>query len=101
MCLSVPRRIPTLLHGPGCNLGERQGCPLVVHYGGFAIGERVSLLWQHSAERETSASASTGSGYGNCEQPIVKNRPLVVDGKHSYGAHKGTSLEFFYLVRTG
>ena len=31
VCLSVPRRIPTLLHGPGCNLGEWQG-PLVVHY---------------------------------------------------------------------
>ena len=28
VCLSVPRHIPTLLHGPGCNLG----CPLVVHY---------------------------------------------------------------------
>jgi len=23
VCLSVRRRIPTLLHGPGCNLGER------------------------------------------------------------------------------
>ena len=22
VCVSVPRRIPTLLHGPGCNLGE-------------------------------------------------------------------------------
>jgi len=22
VCLSVPRSIPTLLHGPGCNLGE-------------------------------------------------------------------------------
>jgi len=33
MCLSVcPRRIPTLLHGPGCNLGNDRGCPLVVHY---------------------------------------------------------------------
>jgi len=21
VCLSVPRRIPTLLHGPGCNFG--------------------------------------------------------------------------------
>ena len=31
-CLCVPRRIPALLHGPGCNLGEWQGCPLVVHY---------------------------------------------------------------------
>ena len=32
VCLSVPRRIPTLLHGPGCNLKEWWGCPLVVHY---------------------------------------------------------------------
>ena len=22
VCLSIPRHIPTLLHGPGCNLGE-------------------------------------------------------------------------------
>ena len=32
VCLSVPRRIPTLLHGPGCNLGNGRGCRLVVHY---------------------------------------------------------------------
>ena len=35
VCLSVgsvSRRIPTLLHGPGCNLGNGRGCPLVVHY---------------------------------------------------------------------
>jgi len=30
--LSVPCRISTLLHGPGCNLGNGRGCPLVVHY---------------------------------------------------------------------
>jgi len=48
---------------PGCNLGNGRGCPLVVHYcvGRFAIGARVSLLWQHSAEREMSASACTRS----------------------------------------
>jgi len=32
LCVSVPRRIPTLLHGPGCNLRNGRGCPLVVHY---------------------------------------------------------------------
>jgi len=33
VCLSVPRRIPTLLHGPECNLrGTVWGDPLVVHY---------------------------------------------------------------------
>ena len=30
--LSIPRRIPTLLHRPGCDLGEWQGFPLVVQY---------------------------------------------------------------------
>ena len=30
--VSVPRRMPTLLHGAGCNLGDGRGCPLVVHY---------------------------------------------------------------------
>ena len=30
--LSVARRMPTLLHGPGCNLGEILGrCPLVAY----------------------------------------------------------------------
>ena len=31
VCLSVPCRIPTLMHGPGCNLGNGRGCRLVVH----------------------------------------------------------------------
>jgi len=58
--LSVHGRIPTLLHGPECNLGNGRWCPLVAHFwGGFAIGAPVSLLWQHSAEREMSASACT------------------------------------------
>jgi len=30
--VSVRGRMPTLLHGPGCNLGEWSGMPLVVHY---------------------------------------------------------------------
>jgi len=38
------------------------GCPLIVHnWGGFAIGARISLLRQHSAEREMSASACARS----------------------------------------
>ena len=32
VCLSVRGRMPTLLHGHGCNLGSGRGCPLVVHY---------------------------------------------------------------------
>jgi len=50
VCPSVPRRILTLLHGPGCKLVEWYGvltsCALL---GGIAIGARVSLLQQHSA----------------------------------------------------
>jgi len=32
VCLSLRGRMPTLLHGSGCNLGSGRGCPLVVHY---------------------------------------------------------------------
>jgi len=39
-------------------VGVPSSCALL---GGFAIGARVSLLWQHSTEREMSASACTRS----------------------------------------
>jgi len=32
MCVYLPRRIPTLLHGSGCNFGNGSDCPIVVHY---------------------------------------------------------------------
>jgi len=49
VCLSVRIRIPTLLHGPGCKFENGIGVPLsCASLGGFAIGARVSLLWQHS-----------------------------------------------------
>jgi len=32
VCLHIPRRMPTLLHAPGCNLGNGKECPLVVHF---------------------------------------------------------------------
>jgi len=39
LCLSVPCRIPTLLHGLGCNFGEWYGVPSsCALLGGFAIG---------------------------------------------------------------
>ena len=60
ICLCVcPRRIPTLLHGPGCNLGNGRSSPRCALLGGFAIGAHVSLLWQHGAERKMSVSACT------------------------------------------
>jgi len=31
VCVPVRGRTPTLLHGPGCNLGSGRGCSLVVH----------------------------------------------------------------------
>ena len=50
VCRSVRGRMPTLLHGPGCNFGGMvvgsRSCALLA---GFAIGARVALLWQHSA----------------------------------------------------
>ena len=45
--------------------------------GGFAIGARVSLLWQHNTERETSASASARSMPG-CGCPSIRQVPEQV-----------------------
>ena len=65
VCLYVHRRIPTLLYGLGCNLGNGRGASSSALFGGFAIAARVSLLWQHSAEREMSTSAYTRSVPGD------------------------------------
>jgi len=68
VCLSVRGRMPTLLDGPGCNLGNGRG-PLVVHcwadlqsvhefhcYDDSAVRICSRCTWQHSGEREMSAS---------------------------------------------
>ena len=47
VCLSVSRRMPTLLHGPGCNLGNVGRAPSCALLGGFAIDARVSLLYDN------------------------------------------------------
>jgi len=72
VCVSVPRRISTLLHGPGCsNLGNGGGCPLVVHSwadlhvfrcdDNVHVSKRIALHTAnaYSAEREMSASVCT------------------------------------------
>jgi len=76
VCLSVPHHIPTLLYGPGCNLGGNgRGCHLVVHYladlqlvHGFHRFDNIHVcklialytVSAYSAECEMSASACTG-----------------------------------------
>ena len=57
VCLSALPAFPfpTLLHGPGCNLEEWYGVPSsYALFGGFAIGARVSLLWQQRRTRNVS-----------------------------------------------
>jgi len=44
VCLSVPRRIPTLLHGRGWKLGNGRVPSSCALLDGFAIGARDSLL---------------------------------------------------------
>ena len=44
VCLSVRGHMPTLLHGPECNLGDVRDAPSCALLGGFAIGARVALL---------------------------------------------------------
>jgi len=80
VCLSVPRRIPKLLHGPGCNLGNGSGASTCGLLGGFAIGARVSLLWQHSAEREMSASDCTCSVPGYVLLVIIVVAVIISTG---------------------
>jgi len=74
VCLSLPRCIPTLLHGPRCNLGNGRGRPLVMHfwadvqsvhgcrcYDNIHVCMLMALYMAnaYSAEREMSASACT------------------------------------------
>ena len=49
VCPSLPRRIPTLLSWPECNLGNGRVSPSCALLGVSAIDARASLLWQHSA----------------------------------------------------
>ena len=59
-CLSVPGRMPTLLHGPDVTLGNGRGAPWLFTFGRFAVGARVSLIWQHRHQvRNVSEDAST------------------------------------------
>jgi len=55
--LPVPRRILTLLHRPGCNLGNGRGNPLVMHYCTDLRSVHGFRCYDNSAEREMSASA--------------------------------------------
>jgi len=51
LCVFVRGRMPTLSHGTGCNLGVVGMPPSCALLGGFAVGARVALLWQHNANR--------------------------------------------------
>ena len=77
---SVCHRIPTLLYGPGRNLGNGRWCPLVVHcwadlqsvhgfrcYDNIHVCKLTALYNANacSAEREMSASACTRSIAGS------------------------------------
>ena len=57
VCVSVRGRMPTLLHGPGWNFAKwywmPPSCALL---GGFTIGARVALLWQHYGNAWQSAA---------------------------------------------
>jgi len=55
VCLSVRRRIPTLLHGPRCKWGNGRGCPLVVQcwvdlqsVHGFRCYDNIARTWNVS-----------------------------------------------------
>jgi len=59
VCISVRGSMPVLLHGPGCTSGKWQAMsPSCTLLGGFAIGARVTLLWQHYEKRRLTSLLS-------------------------------------------
>ena len=66
--LSVHGRMPTLLHGPGCNLGNGRGCPLVVHYWADLQSMHGLRCYGNTARTRnvSERSACTGSLPGCC-----------------------------------
>ena len=93
VCLSVRSRIPTLLHGLGCNLGNGRGCPLVVHY--WADVQSVHggcVAMTPEPEREMPASACTrcvtgciGAGVRALPVQASAGLQLVEPGDHHRG----------------
>ena len=77
--------MPTLLHGSGCSLGGVVGdTPSYALIGGYAIGVRVALLWQHNSKRNVSEYMLV---LAVCLVIIVRPRrsttsmrPIVTDG---------------------
>ena len=54
--MSVHGRIPTLLHGPGCNLENGRGAPIVVHYWADLQSVHGFHCYDNICECEMSAS---------------------------------------------
>jgi len=98
VCLSVLRRMPTLLHGPGRSFDEWQGSPLVVHYWvdlqsvhGFRRYDNIALnVKSASACTPSMPGCINGCGRGGGEgqsglhmYPVVLCRGGVSDSIHS------------------
>jgi len=81
--LSVPHWISTPLHGPGCNLGNARGCPLVVHYWADLQSVHGFRCYDNSAERKMSASACTRSVPG-C---YYYNTEKIAENVHWWNGH--------------
>ena len=64
VCLSVPHRIPTLLHGPACNLGGIVGVPSSCALLADLQSVHGFRCYDNSAERDMSASACSRSMSG-------------------------------------
>jgi len=64
-CVSVPHRIPTLLHRPGCNLGNGRGAPHLC-----TIGRKICNQCTGFVAKTTYANAK-------CQQLLVLHVCLV------------------------
>ena len=67
VCVFVPRRIPTLVHGPECKLAKLYGVPSsCALLGGIAIGARVRNCYDNIAPN------------GKCQRMLVLALRLVL-----------------------
>jgi len=66
VCLSTAVT-PTLLHGPGCNLGRGRGCPLVVHYKRIAHFAIRGAWWVRSKVTDPKVRHFYDDANDNCE----------------------------------
>jgi len=107
VCVSVRSRTPTLLHGPGCNLGHGSGCPLVVHlwadlqsvhglrcYGNIMRTLVTSLRPSRDMTTQCERSAGSARAAGGCRGRSQNCAPYMASGRRWLAVDRGRSRHY-------